>query len=376
MIDIDIKRKIKDRAYRHEAFIEKKEVDRPLLGIHVTGVEHLKAFKWTFKNLPTDRELRPDDIVIKDVIKDIDDFIIKSEKINGDLFYPSALLYYIPWVSAIIGCPIILVRDSLYAKPFIKSWANLKNNVDLTENNKWLSKLIQIKTELINHFDKSYPIGNSVHIIGPADILSSALGQMRFCLELYDNPKKMKKFSDIYMNAQLEVVKILNRITSNLKFGGFLVNIYGLYTKKICQSFQDDSLALLSPKLFKKFILDEFLKINRTFNSTIIHIHPTSLFIVDEILKFDNLKIIQVNRELNGPDIKELLPVFLKIQEHGKSLLIDFKDVDFEADLIFREIKEACKILSHKGLGFCIYAKDVKDGANKLESVKKAFGVY
>jgi hypothetical protein len=366
-----IKRDIKEISNRNQAFVERKEVDRPLYGAFILGNEYMKEYKETYKNIPHDREVKPQDIITEDFLKDIGGIIESSKETGGDLFYPAVPYFFIPWMEAIIGCHIFAGRDSFYAKPFIDSLDNVNGKIDLSSDNKWLAKLIEMETALLNYLDGSYPIGSSTHLRGPIDMVSAAIGQSRFCLELYDNPEKIKELSSSYTETFINVAKIENEIASKSRFKGYVVNNYGVWTPYVCQYYQDDALAFISPQIYKDFFQKEHARIDGSFKSSLFHVHPISLFIVDELLKLPNLDIIEINREPMGPSVEELLPTFKKIQENNKSLIINFTTVNFDLELLEREVSLAVNSLSKRGLCIYVSVKDKDDGIKKMDLVKR-----
>ena len=367
---IEVKRNIKELIYRNETFLTRDEADKPLIGAGIIGREYMRFYKETSKYMKEGKQLNPDDIIIEDFIRDVDNFILMHEEAGGDLFYPAAPFYYIPWMEAIIGCPIYVGKESFYTKPCINEWENFSGNIDLC-NNKWLHKFIEIKSALLKHLNNNYPMSTSTLLRGPADMMSASLGQTRFPLELYDNPEKIKKLSQLYSNIFIEVAGIANKIALNSKFNGYLVDYYGIWSPKICQYFQDDAVALLSPKFYEMFIFEEHLKISKSFGSTFYHLHPISLFIIDRLLALPNLDVIEINREPVGPPIEELIPSLKLIQDHDKSLLINFTSIDFSTELIEGEVKTVCHNLSMRGLGIFISVENVNDGIKKINTVNK-----
>lgn len=359
--------------YRNKAFLHREEVDRPLFGAHIWDRQFKKIYKETNNTIPQNGEVKPSDIVTKFFIKDIDRIILMHEKIGGDLLWPVVPYVFIPWMEAIIGCQIFSVETSFYTKPFINTWDDFYNDVDISENNKWLSKLVELQLALVEHLGNRYPSSSSTHLRGPVDMMSAALGQTRLPIELYDNPDKIKEMSSIYSEVFIDVAQIQNKIASESKFGGYTVNGYGVWSPHICQYFQDDAMAFLSPKFYKDFVLENHIKIINNFDSTFYHLHPISLFIIDELIKMEKLDIIEVNREpeIIGPSISELLPTFKKIQDHGKSLLINFTQGAVGLKLFEEEVKIICENLSYKGLCIYIMADDTEDGIAKMNIVRR-----
>ena len=370
---ISITREFSSVLKRNITFIEKQQTDKPLYGINIAGSNYMKKYKNTYKNIPYNRSVEPDDIVIDDFLKDLENIILSHEKVGGDLFYPAVPFPFIPWMEAIIGCTIYAGKDSMFAKPFLKNWDAYNWNIDLSNSNKWLLKLLELQESILSLLDDGYPIGSSTHLRGPIDMVSSAIGQTEFCLELYDNSKKVREFSQLCTGAFTDVAKKLNAIASKSKFNGYTLNGYGIWSPYVCQYYQDDALAFISPKIYKDFFLIEHLKIDSSFNSTFFHVHPISSFIIDYLIEFPNLDIIEVNREPMGPSIEEMMPMFKKIQEANKSLLINFTTVDFSIELIEEETRLLKNNLKLGNLCIYICVKDIEDGQRKLKLLNDLF---
>lgn len=370
-----IKRDIEHIVNKNISFFERTNSKKPLLGIYVMGLNYMKAYKETSKTIPINRPLEPEDINISSLIRDIEDFVIMHEELGDDIFYSIQPFLYIPWMEAIAGCPIYVGSNSFYAKPFLKNLYEFDENDDLLENNKWFMKLLEIKKALIDYFSDNYPVSSSTHLRGPADLTSAALGQEQFCIDFYDNPEELKKIIDFYTDLFIKVAKIENEISSKSKFSGYVVNTFGIWTSKICQFFQDDALAFISPKLFKDFFLNSHLKIDAGFNSTFYHLHPVSMFMVDELIKYPNLKIIEINREPEtiGPDMEKLVAAFRKIQDNQKSIYIHFTDISFNFALLEKELNIIKNNLSTNGMCVNICVGDLGDGLKKMDLMRKVF---
>jgi len=53
-----------------------------------------------------------------------------------------------------------------------------------------------------------------------------------------------------------------------------------------------------------------------------MHLHSTSMFVLDHILEIDALKCLQINNDVAGPPLSQMITYFRKTQESGRSLLI------------------------------------------------------
>jgi hypothetical protein len=373
-LKIQGKRNLRKLIEKHQSFIEIKNVNRPLLCINVTGNRFAGSYKNTFKNIDFEKEVSPDDIVLDDYIKDVEYFIELNEKTGIDFLYPVTPYPYIPWIEAIIGCPIFAGKDSFYAEPFIKNLDSFSYKFNILEN-KWLNKLIEMQTALVTYLNGKYPVASSTLMRGPTDMLSAALGQNLLPLLLYDSPDKIKELSNIFTGELIKIDQIINNIAEDCNFPGYTINTFGIWTKEICQYFQDDAVIFLSPKFYNDLILNNHIFIDNSFSSTFYHLHPESLYILDYLIKLPNLKIIEVNREPEavGPKLEKILPALKKIQESGKAVILCFADPGFKPDIIKKEAKILRDSLSFNGLCLEVFASDTKDAKIKIESLEKVF---
>jgi hypothetical protein len=59
-----------------------------------------------------------------------------------------------------------------------------------------------------------------------------------------------------------------------------------------------------------------------SFPFSVIHLHSSSLFLLKEILQIEPLKCIQINKDVGGADIGQMMPFLKMVRDHGKRLLI------------------------------------------------------
>ncbi len=83
----------------------------------------------------------------------------------------------------------------------------------------------------------------------------------------------------------------------------------------------------------------------------LFHLHPSSFFIIDQLIDLDALKVIQINKDLGGPSVEEMLPVFKKVL--AKKQLVVWGEFDDD------EIALLLDQLPAKGLMLHLVAPDV-----------------
>jgi len=349
---------------RNKAFINMELVDRPLLGVWVGSEMPLELYKKASEIFSSFKGsvIAPDAINPKDFLGDYDRLFLEHEQVGDDLFWSASPLVGFPWMEAIVGCPVYASSSTYWAAPYLNNWDKIKE-ITFSFENKWFQKLLEFKEVLIDHSNGRYPIATSfVPVRGIGDMMGAALGQQNLALELYDNPEKVKKLASIYTDIWIKVAKA--QIERTPKFhNGYVLPWYNIWTPDYCQYIQEDSLAYFSPKFYREILLKNHIRMINNFKYPFMHLHPDGLYCLNELYKIENLKIIDVTRDLAGPSILKLLPTLKEIQKH-KPLLI-------WGDLTKEEIKELLNTLSPRGLCICPVVKTLEEGKDFIKRTKE-----
>jgi hypothetical protein len=85
---------------------------------------------------------------------------------------------------------------------------------------------------------------------------------------------------------------------------------------------QEDATAVYSPRLYRQFVQPVDRMLARHFASNFIHLHSTSLFLLDAILEIEEIQCYEINNDALGPPVAQIVPHLQKIQAHGKPLLV------------------------------------------------------
>lgn len=191
--------------------------------------------------------------------------------------------------------------------------------------------------------------------------MGGTLGQERLCLELYDNLDKVKQLVSIYTDIWIKVNKL--QIEKTPRFhNGYVGAFYNIWTPDPCQYDQEDSLDCLSPKFFREVLLENHIKICNSFEYSLMHLHPNSLYCLNDLYAINSLRIIEITKDLFGPSIFELVPTLKEVQKH-KPLLI-------WGDLTQEEIGHLLNELSPRGLCVCPVVKTLEEGKSLLKKMK------
>ena len=143
--------------------------------------------------------------------------------------------------------------------------------------------------------------------------------------------------------------------------GGYFDGMYQLWAPGPIIRMQEDASGLYSPTLYRKFLqpLDRYLA-SRYANS-FIHLHSTSMFILDAFLEIEELRCFEINNDAIGPPLTEMLPYFQMVQKAQRSLLIRGSLTPDDARLLRDD-------LDPRGLYLLVVVKDRRE-ADGLRSL-------
>lgn len=307
---------------KHLMFWSFEKVKRPLIGFTVG----LGQDSWSYwqdnkaaQALLSLNEILPENISPVDFIEDQVKYLKLTEEIGDDIIRSAMPLASIPWMEAIIGCKIISTKDSISAVKI----DNDINKIEITPfdvNNNWIQKYF----DFFNLFDKtlkgSAPVGQSI-IRGPSDLLCAVLGTENAAISLIDEPEKIRK--------------LLNQITDYLElfFGlhlqklpkfldGYVIGQYELWSPEPPIRIQEDYSNLFSMEMYKEFLQNLDKRLAGISNYTLIHLHSSSLHLIEQFLEVDQIRVFQITKDPNVISLESMMDALKKIQDSRKPLVV------------------------------------------------------
>ena len=268
--------------------------------------------------LKTHKVITPDLLEVEAYLSDYERMFQDAEALGQDAFWTADPFTAIPWIEAILGCRVTATDSSFVSEPCMKSPEEM-DRIKIDPDNPWLAKYLEFTDMLVEAGRGRFPVGQPI-LRGPSDVASALLGQTDMILALYDEPEIMKEFLLRTGTALARLTEIQADRIPPFHGGSALGNYHVYCPGKGCW-YQEDASALMSPELYRQFLREPERIICSGYDQTAIHLHPTSFFIVDDLLENDWLKAIEVNKDTGGPTIEETIPVFKKILTR-KSLII------------------------------------------------------
>jgi hypothetical protein len=291
------------------------------------------------------REIGPDDLVPEELLGWYERQLQESQALEDDVFWVAAPPGVVPWMEAILGCPLHYdaVSGSIWSEPASGSWPERPKYPTL-DGNCWLDKLFEFTDALILASGGRFPVGVPL-LRGPLDMLVALLGSERVCLDVHDAPGRVMEGLGVCTKVWIHVVEaLLARIPM---FHNGCVNRMRIWSPGEGVLFQEDMSILLSPEAYRRFVLPFDTRICERFRYAMIHLHSASLHTLEALLGVRSLAGVQVVMDEMGPPVQELLPYLLAVQSANKPLVVY---QEFEP----RSFAQLLSKLDHKGL--CVTA--------------------
>ena len=331
----DANDQIEQKIKLHHAFWNRDPLQRPLVTFylgpdfffsrHYRAAEHL---------LIQGKRITPDMLNVDLFLEDYDRMFAAVDPIEQDGFWATQPYTGIPWMEGILGCEIYATASSFISRPWVQSLSEV-DQIVFNPDNPWFKKYIEFLRKLAQLAAGRFPVGQPI-MRGPSDMVGALLGQSEMIYAIMDEPDKMKRLFEKVTRIFLEMMKHHYEIVPEFK-GGYSLGFYPVWAPGKCIWFQEDLSAILSPDFYREFLKIPAEQICRGYDYTAVHLHPASFFIVDQLLQIEKLRVIEVNKDIGGPSVEEMTPVFQKIL--AQKNLILWGDLSIEdAGIILRKL--------------------------------------
>jgi hypothetical protein len=308
---------------RHEAFLNREPVERPLLGFWRGGYYPAEQFPAGTAGWRDGQELRPADVSFAPFAADYEKLFRLHQQADDNFFYVGSAYWGIPWLEAILGCPVFAAGANCRAESCLGE-SIAAPPVDL-ESNPWFQALRRFTEELAAFSAGRFPVCPPL-LRGPGDCASALLGGMPFVMGFLDDRTRMEALLRHCSQTRLAVVRALRAVISpwhgTYAAGGYPSKLWCRRPVAYCQ---EDSAALLSPDLFRQFLLPLHREQCRAADVNFIHLHSSCLYPVDILLENRCYDVLEINVDYPGgssPALPELLPTLKRIHAARIPLLL------------------------------------------------------
>jgi hypothetical protein len=324
----------------HQLFLNREPADRPLIGSWLFGFFVHQQYP-SVAGAMEPGLVQPDDIPIDLFLQDVDALWEAYQELDDDYPFSMGAFYGVPWMEAIMGCPVHFTGTNMYSEPIIDDWQDY-DWPQPTLDSPWAQKLLEFLEALVHHSAGRFACGPTL-MRGPADMCSALRGGTNLVFDLYDHPEQIRRMAklcaDIWIEAgqaQLDLVPESG--------DGYMIGCAGLrcWMPEKGIWLQDDAVSLLSPRFYDDLFLPQVRRIASQFPVVAFHLHGNVLWPVDLILTVDEIDVLELNYDQGICDLEDLIGAWKGIQ--AKKPLIAYADVTLE------ELERILDELSPSGL--------------------------
>jgi hypothetical protein len=304
---------------RYRAFWKRESVSRPLAGFSFAGWFPLSDFgackAWGEADCLTPEMVDPEAFV-EDHLR----MLREGEIMDDDLIRGACPAQVaIPWLPGALGCRMrILPENVMGEERRLTLDESLK--VSLDPPHPWLRKYTDFAHALVRASGGRFPVSHSPEV-GPTDLHGIFRGHTESILDLADEPEKsallLRRFGEIFREFTEWLWERLP-----LFHGGYFDAQYSLWAPGPIIRMQEDATAVYSPALYRRFVQPVDRAIAARFPSAFIHLHSTSMFLLDAFLEIGEIKCFEINNDALGPPVAAMVPYYRRVQEAKKPLLI------------------------------------------------------
>ena len=334
---------------RYRQFWNREPVKRPLIGFTTLTWFPLDEFKVSAA-WPKNTELTADMVHPEDFLDDWEELIREGEYMDDDIIRGVSPLQSIFWGCGTLGCRMRILPGNIVAVDQSLPWEEILGmKIDL--DHPWFKTYLEFIDVLVKRSDGRYPVSHST-LCGPLDFVVALRGHEQTVIDMMEEPENagrlIREMGDAFILFTQEAWKRIPRFQ-----GGYFDAQYRLWSPGSIIRMQEDAIAVMSPSLYQEFIQPVDRKIASTFENPFMHLHATSMIVLDELLAVQEIKALEVNHDVGGPPIEDLIPYLQRIQEHNVPLIV-------RGEFVTEEIQKLVDALDPAGLYLYMMVADRK----------------
>jgi len=338
----------KIEGYRKFWGLEK--VKRPLVGFSFKSWFPLDEFRAS-SAWPKGEKLTPDMVVPMDFMDDQEKLLREGEVIEDDILRGASPSQAIFWGDGTLGSEMRVLPGNVVAEERRLSWDEIEN-IEIDWNAPWFRKYMEWVEALVARSAGRYPVSHATPV-GPFDYVVTLRGHEQSVVDLMLDPEPVERLLDRMGDFFIELMKAPWRKIP-LFHGGYYDAQYNIWAPKSIVRMQEDAVAVLSPDLYRRYLAKVDRRVAAAFECSFIHLHATSMIVLDQMLEIPEIRCYEINNDVGGPPVATMVPYFQMVQKAKKPLVIRGS---FSPD----ELRMLMDSLAPEGLYLYIMVSDGKE---------------
>jgi hypothetical protein len=240
----------------------------------------------------------------------------------GDLLPLSQPFFKVPWLEAMLGCPIKMTEGQIWVERYQGDVDRLSRRGVYVEDSPWFELYVAFLRVLRERLAGQFPVSPNTLLRGPSDLVANLMGVQEACVGWIEQPDLMARLMRVCTDANLALIEIGNQ--SFTPVAGGCVSGFGIWSPAPVVRMQADHSSLLSPGMYERQILPYDLEVVRAAPVCMFHIHNNGLHVAPHLVHITELDVVQVVVDPYpvGERKRYEIEMLQMIQEH-KPLLLD-----------------------------------------------------
>jgi hypothetical protein len=247
------------------------------------------------------------------------------------------------FLGGLLGGEMEFGSDTTWTHAFINDdWSNAPDWV-LREDNRWWVLLRELTKRVAEDAAGRYLV-RTPDLGGSGDVLLNLRGSAALCMDVVDQPERVRRAVHAIYPAWRRAFTELYRIT--LEQGAGLIHWLGLWSNRPYMIPACDFNALIGPRQFRELFLGDIERQAATVGRAIFHLDgPDAARHIPALLELPALQAIQFTPGAGTPSALAWVDMFREVQDRGRSVLVMCPA---------GEVLELCQVLRPEGLALSI----------------------
>ena len=271
---------------KYRAFWNRDDVARPLVGFSMVGWFPMEEFSvcqnWESSDFLTLDMVRP-----QDFMDDHERLAREGEVIDDDMIRGACPTQVaVPFLPAMLGNSLRILPQNILGDERKLSWEEAFE-VGLDAEHPWYRKYMAFIDALVERAAGRFPVSHGPEI-GPTDLHAILRGHNESIMDLMDEPEKSAKL--LWQLGEI-VREMFEAIWQRIPLfqDGYFDAQYCLWSPGPIIRIQEDATAVYSPDLYRRLVQPVDRKLADAFSCSFIHLHSTSMFLLDAFLEIEEL---------------------------------------------------------------------------------------
>ncbi len=246
-------------------------------------------------------------------------------------------------LSGMLGGKLEFGADTGWTHAFIKDdWSNAPDWT-IHEDNPWWNLLRHLLQRVAEDARGRYLVCTP-DLGGSGDVLLNLRGSTQLCMDVIDQPERVRAAVDAIYPAWRQAFTEMYRIV--LGRGAGLIHWLGLWSNRPYMIPACDFNFMIGPREFERLFLPDIARQAATVGRAVFHLDgPGATTHIDALLSVSEIQAIQFTPGAGTPSALAWVDMFRKIQRRGRSVLIICPP---------EEVLPLCEVLRPEGLALII----------------------